>query len=180
LELELEAFQMDLEGIVVAEGTGGLENGGDQRLRGIELEVRGRIVDRLWARFAWSLHDAKFRDFVQDFGGVPTQLAGKRIEMSPRDMGALGVIWAPRSGFTAHGEVRYTGSRYLNKRNTALAEGFTSWSAGIGWRANRFEFRIDGENLSDRRDPVSEAELADAQYYRLPSRSLWLSFVWRI
>ena len=37
---------------------------------------------------------------------------------------ALGLIWAPNSGFTAHGEVRYTGSRYLNRRNTALAPSF--------------------------------------------------------
>ena len=178
LELELEAFSMDVKGIVVADATGGLQNGGDQRLRGAELEARGRIVEAFWARFAWSFHDAKFLDFVQDFGGVPTQLKGKRIEMSARNMGAVGAIWAPKSGFTAHGEVRFTGSRYLNKRNTALADGFTSYSAGIGWRVNRWEVRVDGENLGDRRDPVSEAELADAQYYRLPARQIWVSFNW--
>jgi iron complex outermembrane receptor protein len=181
LELELEVFSMDLNGIVVAEDAGGvpgLQNGGDQRLRGLELEARGRIVDGLWARFAWSFHDATFLDFVQDFGGVPTQLEGNRIEMSARNMGALGAIWAPKSGFTAHGEVRYTGSRYLNKRNTALADGFASYSAGIGWRVNRWEVRLDGENLGDRRDPVAEAELADAQYYRLPARQVWVSFNW--
>ncbi|MFZ1614268.1 MAG: hypothetical protein WAT51_08865 [Holophaga sp.] len=27
-----------------------------------------------------------------------------------------------------------------------------------------------GQNLSDRRNPVAESELADAQYYRLPGR----------
>ena len=181
LELELEAFRMDLDEIVVADAPGGvpgLENGGAQRLQGVEFEARGRIVDGLWARLAYSFHDAEFRDFVQDFGGVPTQLKGKRIEMSARDMAALGVIWAPASGFTAHGEVRYTGSRYLNKRNTALASDFMSYSAGIGWRMKSWELRLDGENLSDARDPVSEAELADAQYYRLPARQIWLSFNW--
>ena len=178
LELELEAFSMDVKGIVVADAAGGLQNGGDQRLRGAELEARARIVDSLWVRFAWSFHDAKFLDFVQDFGGVPTQLKGKRIEMSARNMGAVGAIWAPKSGFTAHGEVRFTGSRYLNKRNTALADGFTSYSAGIGWRARGWDVRLDGENLGDSRDPVSEAELADAQYYRLPARQFWVSFHW--
>jgi iron complex outermembrane receptor protein len=181
LELELDVFRMDLKEIVVAEDVGGipgLENGGDERLQGAELEARGRIVDGLWGRFAWSFHNAEFLDFVQDFGGVPTQLKGNRIEMSAENMGALGVIWAPRSGFTAHGEVRYTGSRYLNKRNTALADGFTSYSAGIGWSMKRWNVRLDGENLGDARDPVSEAELADAQYYRLPARRIWLSFNW--
>ena len=35
--------------------------------------------------------------------------------------------------------------------------------------------RVDGENLSDRRDPVAESELGDAQYYRLPARSFLAS-----
>lgn len=181
LELELEAFREDLEEIVVAEDVGGipgLENGGAQRLQGFEFEARGRLTDGLWTRLAYSFHDAEFRDFVQDFGGVPTQLKGKRIEMSPRDMASLGVIWAPKSGFTAHGEVRYTGSRYLNKRNTALAEDFMSYSAGIGWHLKNFAIRVDGENISNQRDPVSEAELADAQYYRLPARQIWLTCNW--
>jgi outer membrane receptor protein involved in Fe transport len=181
LELELEAFQMDLEDIVIAaEGATlpGLENGGKQRLRGIELELRGRILDDLFGRVAWSLHDARFRDFEQDFGAGPVQLAGNRIEMSPRNMGSVGVIWMPKTGFTAHGEVRYTGSRYLNRRNTALAESFITWSAGIGWRAKRWSVRLDGENLGDRRDPVSESEFGDAQYYRLAPRQIWMSFTW--
>ena len=181
LELEFLAFREDLDEIVVADTGGavpGLENGGAQRLQGFELEARGRLTDGLWARLAYSFHDAEFRDFVQDFGGVPTQLSGKRIEMSPRDMASLGVIWAPKFGFTAHGEVRYTGSRYLNKRNTALAEDFMSYSAGIGWHFKKFAIRVDGENISNQRDPVSEAELADAQYYRLPARQIWLTCNW--
>ena len=182
VEIELDAFHMDLKDIVVGEeaapGTPGLENGGEQSLEGIELEARGRFFDGLWARFAWSYHDAKFEDFVQDFDGVPTQLSGKRLEMSAQDMGALGLIWAPKSGFTAHGEVRYTGSRYLNRRNTALAPSFTSYSAGIGWHRKNWAVRIDGENISDERDPVSESELADAQYYRLAARQIWVSFNW--
>jgi hypothetical protein len=100
LELELEVFSMDLQGIVVAEGTGGLANGGDQRLRGAELEVRGRLTDGLWARLAYSFHDAKFLDFVQDFGGVPTQLEGKRIEMSARDIGAVSTARTSPTGAT--------------------------------------------------------------------------------
>ncbi len=181
-EFELAAFQMDLKNLVLPSSSNGLpslENAGQERFRGIEAEVRGRITDNLMARAAWSLHDARFLDYVRDFDGVPTQLEGKRQEMTPRDLGAVGLVWAPPAGFIARADVRYTGDRYLNKRNTALAQGFTSWSAGVGWRAPHWEVRVDGENLSDRRDPVAESELADASYYRLEGRRVWLTFEWK-
>ena len=182
MEIELGAFRMNLSNILIPEaspgGTPGLENGGEQRLQGIDLEARGRFFDGLWGRFEWSYNDAKFQDFTEDFGAGPQQLKGNRLEMSANNMGALGVIWAPKSGFTAHGEVRSTGSRYLNRRNTALAPSFTSYSAGIGWHQKNWTVRIDGENLSDVRDPVSESELGDGQYYRLPARQIWVSSNW--
>ena len=173
---------MDLKNLVLPSSSNGLpslENAGQERFRGIEAEVRGRITDNLMARAAWSLHDARFLDYVRDFDGVPTQLEGKRQEMTPRDLGAVGLVWSPPVGFIARADVRYTGDRYLNKRNTALAQGFTSWSAGVGWRAPHWEVRVDGENLSDRRDPVAESELADASYYRLEGRRVWLTFEWK-
>ena len=45
----------------------------------------------------------------------------------------------------------------------------------MGYRFGRYEVRLDGRNLSDKRDPVAESELGDAQYYRLFSRALKLS-----
>ena len=39
-----------------------------------------------------------------------------------------------------------------------------------GYRAQRWEIRLDARNLGDRRDPVSESELGESSYYLLPSR----------
>jgi outer membrane receptor protein involved in Fe transport len=68
--------------------------------------------------------------------------------------------------------LNYSGDRYLNKRNTALAEAYTTIDAGVGYRMNDWEFRVDGRNLGDRRDAVAESEFGDAQYYRMPARSI--------
>jgi len=99
--------------------------------------------------------------------------------MTPVWLAGFGIVYAPPKGFIAHADAAFTGSRYLNKRNTALADQFTTWGMGIGWRADRYEIRLDGTNLGDRRDPVAESELADASYYRLEARRIWLSFDWR-
>ena len=37
-----------------------------------------------------------------------------------------------------------------------------------------------GENLTDERDPVSESELGEAQYYLLPARRYRFTLVWRL
>jgi hypothetical protein len=78
------------------------------------------------------------------------------------------------TGFQIHAAASYVGERFLNKRNSAPADPFTTWSAGLGWKGESWDFRIDGFNLSDRRDPVAESEMGDAQYHRLPARS-WIA-----
>ena len=65
------------------------------------------------------------------------------------------------------------------ERNTALADGFATVGIGVGYRTPRWELRVDGRNLADRRDPVSESEIGDAQYYLMPSRRVDVSFIVR-
>ena len=107
---------------------------------------------------------------MQAFDGSNTQLAGRRFEMSARHLFSAGIIVSPMDGLVGDVIVKYTGDRYLDKRNTALAEPFTTIDVGAGYRHERWEIRLDGRNLSDRRDPISESELGDAQYYRLTAR----------
>jgi outer membrane receptor protein involved in Fe transport len=146
-----------------------LTNAGEERLRGVDLSIGWSITPNLQWRGAWSFHDAEFRDFVTDFGGVATQLEGNRVEMSARTMGATGLFYARDHGWIGSGQVNIVGNRYLNKRNTALAPAYATWSGGVGYRAAAWEYRLDVTNLTDQRPPVAESELGDAQYYRLPA-----------
>jgi iron complex outermembrane receptor protein len=177
LDAEASAFLMDFDNLVVARtvnGLPGLENAGQSRFKGVEASAAWRLGGGLSARAAWSWHDARFRDYVVELDGVPTQLAGKRLEMSPGHIGSAGLLWTRERGLLAS-IAGYVGGRYLNKRNTALAEAYTTLDAALGWRAGRYEARLDARNLIDERPPVAESELGDAQYYRLPARQVRLS-----
>ncbi|HKQ62666.1 MAG TPA: TonB-dependent receptor [Candidatus Polarisedimenticolaceae bacterium] len=181
IELQLAGFYMDLANLVVAQSVGGLPvlaNAGSVRLHGADLEARGRVSEQLYWRAGYAYHDARFGDYVQDFGGTLTQLRGNRFEMSPRDLFSAGVIWARKQGLNVHGELEYAGARYLNKRNTALVGGYTTWGAGVGWRQKAWEVSLNGENLNDQRPAISESEVGDAQYYRLPARRVSLALRW--
>ncbi|HEU4401927.1 MAG TPA: TonB-dependent receptor [Candidatus Polarisedimenticolia bacterium] len=182
LAWQLSAFQNDFSNLVVSQSVGGLPslaNAGAERFRGLEIEGVLRLRSDLHLRVGGSLHDARFRDFIRDFGGVPTQLEGNRLEMSARTLASFGLVRAPARGFVGSLTVNHTGSRYLNQRNTALAQPFTAWDAGVGYRTAGSEVRLDARNLGATRPPVSESELGDAQYYLLPDRSLEASWVRR-
>ena len=159
MSVEVGSFWMDFRNLVVARsvaGLPGLVNAGSERFKGIEAGLAWDAGEALTVRATYALHDARFLDFVMDFDGVPTQLAGRRFEMSAHHLAGIGATHAPGHGLVAHAEARYNGSRFLNKRNTALAEGFVTIDAGLGWRAARLEVRAEGRNLTDRRDPIAE------------------------
>jgi iron complex outermembrane receptor protein len=176
---EVSAFQMDFENLVVAQSANGLPvlvNAGGERFKGTELELEYRFRPDLAGRATYARHDAKFKDFVQDFDGVPTQLEGNRLEMSARELAGADLAWFPDHGFLGSVSWNRVGERFLNKRNTALAPAYDTWAAGLGYRFSSWEVRLDGFNLTDQRDPVAESELGDAQYYRLPARKFRLTW----
>jgi iron complex outermembrane receptor protein len=175
VDFMISAFQMDFSNLVISDVVNDLpvlRNAGEERFKGYELEAGWRFSDSGRAQLSYAHHDSRFRDFIQVFDGVPTQLSGKRLEMAPRELAAVAAVWAPANGLQGSVVVNHVGERFLNKRNTALAASYTTLAAGIGWRADRWTVRLDGRNLTDERDPVAESELGDAQYYRLPARSL--------
>lgn len=171
---DLSYFVMDFTNVVTSDLLNGLPtlvNTGKQRFQGVELETSYRVAPDLSLQAGYSHHRSEFRDFTALFDNMPTQLRGKRLETVPDDLGALGVLYSPARGFNATAAWNYVGERFLNKRNTALAKGFDTWSAGLGYRFSKYEARVDGSNLSDARDPIAESELGDAQYYRMPART---------
>jgi outer membrane receptor protein involved in Fe transport len=180
VDFEASAFRMDFENLVtstIVNNLPALINSGKTRFKGVELATDLRLPFSTLARATYSFHDGKFVDFVQDFGGVPTQLGGNRFEMSARHLASAGLTFAPDKGLVAHASVNYTGNRFLNMRNTALAPAFSTIDAGVGYRMDRAELRLDGRNLGNRRDAVAESEFGDAQYYRMPARTIQTGFV---
>ena len=174
LDFEASVFHMDFNNLVtstVVNNQPALINSGKTRYTGFELAADLRLEGDMHARASYSSHDAKFVDFVKTFD-VPTQLAGKRIEMSAKELWSAGFTLSPDEGFIASVGVNYTGDRFMDMRNHAPTPGFSTYDAGIGYRTGRFEWRLDGKNLGDARDPVSESEFGDAQYYRMPSRTI--------
>ncbi len=179
LRVGASTFNTSFHNLVVSQPVNGLPskvNAGDTTLEGYELEAQWQLLPSLQLTANWSHHAARFDDYAQLFGGNLQQLRGNYLEMSPKTLAGVGIRYEPAAqGFRAWLMANRSGEFYLNKRNTARRDGYNTVDAGIGLRLGNWDLRLDGSNLSDRRDPVTESELGDAQYYRLPERSVWFS-----
>lgn len=181
LQWDVSAFYMDFRNIVVPQivnNLPGLANAGTLHLKGAELEADFAVTEqlRLLGRFAY--HNASFGDYVRLFS-APTQLLGRHQEMSPQHLSALGLDWAPLDGLNLTVTGNYVGDRFYNQRNTAVAPSYATWDAGVSYSAGAWTWRVDGSNLSDRRDAISESELGEGAYYRMPARTYWASASYR-
>jgi iron complex outermembrane recepter protein len=179
LEWQASAFLMDFSNLVIAENIGGLPalaNAGTERFKGFELESQFHLSSTLTLAGSYAYHDARFTNYERDTGdGTFEQLAGKRLELSPQHLAALGLVYQQPAGFIASAVAHYVGSRYLDKSNTALAPHYVTVDAGVGYHFDRWTVRLDGTNITDRRDPVTESELGEGSFYLLQGATVLLS-----
>jgi outer membrane receptor protein involved in Fe transport len=164
-------FQMDFRNLVVSSTVNGLpvlENAGSERFKGAEIEGDCAFGSATRVEAGYSYHDSRFVNY-QNFGG-------NRLEVVPFNLASAGLTYAPATGFNANVIVHYVGARMLNKRNTAPAAAYTTWSAGAGYRIGRGELRLDAHNINNTRPPIAESELGEGQYYLLPARSVDVSY----
>jgi len=178
-EWEFSYFQMNFSNLVIPENIGGLPalaNGGKERFKGAEIEGDWRVTQDFRVRATYAYHDARYTDRLvpNDEGGYDN-FAGNRLEVSPQNLAALGLLYTPAQGFNAAVVWNYVGKRFLDQENETPVGSYTTIDAGIGYRFARWELRLDGYNLSNRRDPVAISELGDGQAYRLPGRSAIVS-----
>ncbi len=175
-DVEASYFSMDMANIVTAVVVNklpALANGGATRFKGVELATDLRLAGSNFLRASYSAHDSKFADYLYSFDGATnTQLAGKRFEMSAKNLWSAGLSHAPDQGLLCNASINFVGDRFMNKRNTAPVPGYSTVDASVGYRMARAEYRIDGRNLGNRRDVVAESEFGDAQYYRMTAMTV--------
>jgi len=179
VEWETSGFYMDFSNLLVATMVGGspaLENAGSEHFKGFEGGTTVYVAHNVVARGTYSYHDARFHDFVDIIDGEAKQLAGKRLEMSAHSLASGSLFYVPERGVMGGVSINYTGSRFLDRDNASLAPGFTTVDLSVGYRAPRWELRVDARNLGDQRGPVAASELGEGSYYLMTGRRVESSF----
>lgn len=176
LSYQVELFLQDFANLVVSNPlTGALENAAKERLEGAEIEGRYTVANNISLATNLALHDARFTSFTTvDDQGVPVNVAGNQLTMSPRILASAGILYTPPQGINATVVATYVGHRWLNEQNTAPAADYATVDASLGYRLGRYEFTLEGSNLTNARPPVSASEFGSQSFYLLPARILWV------
>ncbi|HET6266751.1 MAG TPA: TonB-dependent receptor, partial [Acidobacteriota bacterium] len=148
---EVSVFRMDFENLVTSAEVNGLPvliNSGKDRFTGVEIGTAIKVYEATSLQVSYSYHNAKFVDFTQlpedpDQGTEPIQLAGNRLEMSPHNLAAIGIVYNPVKGFNGSFVWNYVGQRFLDRLNEFSVDGFSTLQLGVGYRIGRNNFRFD-------------------------------------
>ncbi len=178
LDWNVYLFWVNFSNVVIPASEGGLpgtQNGGQQRLRGIEGDLNGPIASDWRWTVTYAYHDAQYTNFVVNEGGQNVQLAGNQIVMSPHQLFKAGISRMPDQGWLVHADFEIVGRRYYDMDNQIRAPGYGTINAGFGYRFGHWTVRLDGTNLTNRRPAVAESELGPDSFYVMPARSIQLS-----
>lgn len=170
---DADLFLTNMSNTVISTDVGGLPgvaNGGQNRYQGLELEVDWRLTDDWRWQTAYSYHDAHYRYFINITPSGLVQDAGNRLEVSPHHLFATGLFYAPARGWNGSAVLHYTGQRYFDPENTVSAKAFVTWDASVGYRFDAWSLTLQGRNLNDARDAVSNSELGNSESYIMPAR----------
>jgi len=157
-----------------------LANAGSQHFQGVETELRWSVAADWVLSASYSYHDTRFDNAVSVESGTTVQLHGHQLELSPHNLAAVGVQFAPPLGAQAAVQAVYVGRRFLDRLNTAPAGGYATVDARLAYRFARYSVALNGYNLTDRREPVTASEFGDQSYYLLPARRLMLEASWSL
>ncbi len=174
---DLGLFWVDFANQAVAtlvDNTPGLANGGRERFKGAELEVKFRLMQRLALSANYSYNDARYRDFQTVIDSQSVQLSGNQLLLSPHNLAGFGLIYGQPEGVQASLVANYVGARFLDRQNTINAGSYVAVDATLGYAFRGYSVSVNGYNLGNRRDPVLESELGEGQFYLLPGRRVFV------
>lgn len=182
VDIDASLFGMDFRNGLTytqdATGQFGPTNGGVSRFQGFEIESRYQLQGGWQIAAHYANHDARYIHFTRGDG---VDVSDKRIEMSPRQLGGVAVLYTPPVGVAGSIVVDYVGPRQLDAANILAAGGYTTIDASLTYTWEHCRFQLSGYNLTDARVPVASSELNrsvtvthTAGYYRLPGRVLEL------
>ena len=149
-------FDIERDNIAIPDDNGFTQQAGDQRARGVELEVAGDFGAGIRGAFAYAYTDSELTRFTErllvGFNPFPVFLtldrSGNDSAFAPEHLANLWL--SKRFGpFTVAGGARYVGSQFIAEDNVAEIDGYLLADLSLAYRTGDWRFSLNLENLFD-------------------------------
>ncbi|QKX03871.1 TonB-dependent receptor [Aquimarina sp. TRL1] len=145
---------------LVAPLTFAIENVGDARSMGIELEASAIPVKGWQLDVSLGYNDTEYQDFLLrridpvTFVEIEEQLEGNRLSNAPKTTLFIASQYTfpiNRKNLTLRGEFRNIGTYYTDIQNTLEQENYSLFNARLSYESNELDIAVWGQNLFDKR-----------------------------
>jgi len=144
VDTNVAVYRIARNNVSVQESVVDIRQVGEQRSKGIDLDVNADLGGRTYLIFNYGLAKAEFDDDPDLAGLVPRYVPENTLN-----------AWIRKdfeSGFNAAFGARYVGEQFANTGNTVRLDDYAIFSGAIGFRTPRWEWSLNAENLFDKED----------------------------
>ncbi len=153
----LSLYQLDRENIAIPDANGVTRRQGDQRSRGVEVELAIE-QDPFWHSFlSYAYNDSELRRFAE-FGLVsffpPTfgvlDRSGNTAPFAPKHIFNCWTTKEFPGGFGLGGGARYVSGQFIAPDNAFAIDGHLTFDAVVSWRVENWRLSLHLKNLTNR------------------------------
>ena len=159
LHASLAFYHLKKENIGIPDATGVTKQDGDQRSRGVELEVMVHPVRSWYTFLSYAFSDAELTRFAE-MAPVPTQTgvtyqrmdrSGNEPAFSPRHILNVWTAKAFGDGFELGVGARYVTRHFIAEDNRFKIRDLLTFDASVSYTYRKVKLQINARNLTDRK-----------------------------
>jgi outer membrane receptor protein involved in Fe transport len=181
VNLAVALFDMNKSGVILRESNGFNVANGRTTHRGIEYDLRWRVVPTLELATVGTYARHRY-DFSRQVDGGETIQAGNDVDTAPRDIHRFALEWRPRAALDFEAEWLVVGDYWLDAANLHRYAGHELLNLRGQWRvAPRWAWSLRLENVLDRRY-ADRADYGFGTYRYFPGRprALFAEIAWEL
>lgn len=147
------AYNLQKNNIAIPDSTGRTRQLGDQRSRGVELELSAQPAKGWVAYATYAFTDAKLTRFSELVSLAPPAFlyfdrSGNRAPFAPRH---LATVWTSRQferGLGLAAGLRFVSSQFISEDNQHAIDGYVTLDAAVSYRVGRIRAAVNLKNLT--------------------------------
>lgn len=155
LQATFAAYRIDRDNIAIPDSTGITQQAGDERSRGVELELAAEPLPRLRTFLSYAYNDAELTHFSQCNpscfapGFTFEDLSGNQAAYAPRNLLHLWISRSFAGGLGVAGGARYVGAQFFEEDNAFEVDDYLAFDAAVFYDREAWRFRLNLKNVTD-------------------------------